>query len=472
MKKISILLIALIAILGFAWYQGNQRKSRLNRTLSTVKLRELLFPDFDVNGIKKIRIKEDKSETTLVVQNDTWVVQERSGFPIDKEKLQTALLSLQYEKIKAGRRIGKDSLGKIGLNTPDAGYGAGTLVELFDDKGGLKHTLVLGGKVTSSGGSSNEQLNMFGGGSGNRFVRVVGEDTVWEIGEQLPDLVSKPEAWLSKAFIDVQKIKSVEVTFAKAEDSWKATRTDENADFMLTDAKAGEKLDPGKASLGALFSSATFNDVLPKDKAAGVMKDAVKFKIVTFQGFTYDFQTAKEAAQPGSGADKYYLTVSVSADLPKERAAAKDEKPEDKKSKDEAFAAEKKALQEKLAAEQKATAGWTFDVSEYSVSSLFKKRSEILAPPEKSSTPAPGAPGTNPLPDVKKMLPGIIPGAGSPPPVSVTTPPVSLTTQPTQMPQPPKVELKPAPAPDASPVPGVKPAAEPAPAKPAAEPAK
>ena len=111
MKKISILLIALFAILGLAWYKGKERNSRLNRTLTTVKLREWLFPDFDVNGIKKIRIKEEKSETTLVVQNDTWVVQERSGYPLDKEKLQTALLSLKYEKIKAGRRIGKDSWG-------------------------------------------------------------------------------------------------------------------------------------------------------------------------------------------------------------------------------------------------------------------------------------------------------------------------------------------------------------------------
>lgn len=465
MKKISILLIALVAILGFAWYKGNERTSRLNRNLTTVKLRELLFPTFDVNGIKKVRIKEEKSEATLVVQNDTWVVQERSGYPLDKEKLQTALLSLKYEKIKAGRRIGKDSWGKVNVNAPEAGYGVGTLVELYDDKDVLKHSFVLGGKVTSSGGSSSEQMNMFGGGSGNRFVRVLGEDTIWEIGEQLPDLVAKPDAWLSKPFIDVQKIKSVEVTFAKPEDSWKASRSDENADFILTDARPGEKLDPGKASLGALFSNATFNDVVTKEKAAAALKDAIKVKLVTFQGFTYDIQAAREAAQPGSGADKYYITVNVSATLPKERAAAKDEKPEDKKSKDEAFAAEKKALEEKLAAEQK-MAGWVYEVSEYSVSSLLKKHSEIIAPPEKKDASAPGAAGTNALPDVKKMLPGIIPGStppvASPPPASVSTPPI-------QLPQPPKVELKPAPSPDASPVPGAKPLE---PAKPADQPAK
>jgi len=109
MKKIIILLVVLAAIIGTALVQSKKRTSLLNRSLVSVKARELLFPEFDINGIKKIVIKEDKGETTLVVQNDTWVVQERAGYPVEKEKLQTALLSLKYEKIKGGRRIGKDS---------------------------------------------------------------------------------------------------------------------------------------------------------------------------------------------------------------------------------------------------------------------------------------------------------------------------------------------------------------------------
>lgn len=468
MKKISILLIALFAILGLAWYKGKERNSRLNRNLTTVKLREWLFPNFDVNGIKKIRIKEEKSEATLVVQNDTWVVQERSGYPLDKEKLQTALLSLKYEKIKAGRRIGKDSWGKINVNTPDAGYGIGTLVEMYDEKGELKYSLVLGGKVNSSGGSSGEQMNMFGGGSsGSRFVRVVGEDTIWEIGEQLPDLVTKPESWISKSFIDVQELKSVTVSLAKPEDSWTAVRAEENGDFTLVDAKPGEKVDPGKATLGTLLSNASFTDVLAKDKVAAVMKDATKVKLVTFQGFTYDLQVAKQAGKTGTP-DKYFLSVNVSSVFPKQRPEVKDEKPEEKKANDESFAAMKKTLSEKLANEQK-LAGWVFEVSEYSVSSLLKKRSEILAPPaEKTDAPVSGNGKPAGLPDVKKMIPGFLPGTTSPNPTSVTTPPVSVSTPPTQLPQAPKVELKPAPSPDA-PVPGVKPVE---PAKPAAEPAK
>ena len=88
MKKIAILLVLLVAIVGTAYFQSSKRNSRLNRSVMNVKLRELLFPEFDINGIKKIKVKEDKSETTLAVQNDTWVVLERAGYPVEKEKLQ------------------------------------------------------------------------------------------------------------------------------------------------------------------------------------------------------------------------------------------------------------------------------------------------------------------------------------------------------------------------------------------------
>lgn len=484
MKKIVILLVLLVAIAGTAYFQSNKRNSRLNRSVMNVKSRELVFPDFDINGIKKIRIKEDKAETTLTVQNDTWVVLERAGYPVEKEKLQTAMLSLKYEKIKGGRHIGKDSWGKVGVNSPGnaaaAATGAGTLVELFDDKDALKYSFVLGGQVASSGGANNnDQMKMFGGTTGNRFIRILGEDTIWEINDQLPDLVTKPDAWLAKGFFDVQKLKSVEITAAKPADSWKATRADETGEFTLEGAGPGESIDVGKVSLGTLLSTPTFNDVLPKDKAAAIMKDAVKAKLVTFDGFTYNIQAVKQAGQ-GDG-DKYYLSMSVSADLPKERAVVKDEKPEDKKKNDEAFAEEKKKLEEKLANEKRFE-GWVYEVTEYTVSSLLKKRAEILGAPKAANQQAPAAGGNaspSGLPDIKKMIPGLnmapptpvpsspaapaVPAANSAPPISVTTPAVPL-------PAAPKTELKPALAPDANPITGEKPAV-PAPAQEPAKPA-
>ena len=468
MKKIITLLVILAAIVGAIYYQSNQRNSRLNRASSgTNKTRELLFPDFDINGIKKVRIKEDKQETTVTVQGDQWVVSERGGYPANKEKLQTVLMGLKYEKIKAGRRIGKDSWGKIGVNSPGeaTAFGVGTLIELLDEAGTVKHSFVLGGKVTSSGGQ-DDQMSMFGGGpQGNRFVRLKNEDTIYEVANQFSDLENKPEAWVLKDFIAVSGLKSIEVTAPKAEDSWKASKKAESdTEFVLEGAKADEKIDEGKVTLSSLLSSPSFDDVLAKDKAAETFKDSVKAVLTTFDGFTYTVQAAKKAVD---GADKWFMSVTTTAAIPQKREAAKDEKPEDKKTKDEQFEAQKKSLEEKLAKE-KACDGWVYQVTEYTINSLFKKRSEIIKKeePKKDAAPAPTIPGLTPgtIPGLKPVPPPAEPAkpsadaAAKPAPITVTTPPISV---------PPANEIKDKPVtPPPAPKPELKPADVPAPAEP------
>ncbi|MBL9178904.1 MAG: DUF4340 domain-containing protein [Verrucomicrobiaceae bacterium] len=463
MKKIIILLIVLAALVGAALYQQKDRNSRLSTgSRKGADMRTLLLPDFDVNSIQKIRVKDGMNEVNVALKGTAWAVSERGGYEASFDKISRALLALKEQKISRKQIVGKESWGKIGVQPPgepDA-QGIGTLVELLDGKGNLKKSFILGGNVTSSGNQSSSPF----GGSNERLIRIPEDGTtIWVVGNTFTDLESKADSWLEKAFLDVQKLKSVEVTAAKPEDSWKASRAkEEDNEFTLEAAKPGEKLDNGKSNLASLLSSPTFNDVLAKDKAAATMKDAVKAKLITFDGFTYNVQAVKQAGKDGAG-DKHYLTVAVSADIAKERAPVKDEKAEDKKKNDESFVEEKKKKEEKLAAEKKLE-GWVYEVSDYTLGSLLKKRAEILAEPEKAGSPAAGSAPAGGLPDVKKMLQSVPP---APAPVS---PPPSLATPPsTPLPETPKTEIKPAPAPGSNPVTGTKPVEPPKPAPEAAK---
>ncbi len=417
MKRIIILLAVLAALVGAALYQQKDRHSRLSSgTRKGTALRELLLPDLDVNSVQKIRVKDAQGEVNVALNGSAWTVVERHGYEASFERISRALLALKEQKISRKEHVGKASWGKVGVQPPGEpnAYGIGTLVELLDAKGNLKKSLVLGGNVTSSGNQNASPL----GGSSERLVRIPEDgETIWTVGNTFADLESKPDAWLEKAFFDVQQIKSVEVTAAKPEDAWKASRADADAtDFTLEGAKPGEKIDSGKVALATLLSGPTFNDVLSKDKVAATLKDAIKAKLVTFDGFSYSVQAVKKG---GEGGDKYYLTVAVSADLPKERATVKGEKAEDKKANDEAFAETKKKSEEKLAAEKKLE-GWVYEVTEFTVSSLLKKRSEILAEPEKKDAAAPAA-GTIPgFPNIP-AIPGLTPAPAAP----VPTPPAS-----------------------------------------------
>ncbi|MDB6075918.1 MAG: hypothetical protein JWO89_3558 [Verrucomicrobiaceae bacterium] len=501
MKKILILLILLGGLIGVAVVS---KKSKTQR-LAVAATREKLLDKLDASAIRKIRLKDGDKTVTLAAVGEEWTVAERSGYPAAFSKITKSIQDLMDQKVGKKLSIGKSVWGEVKLLTPGDGDAAkaGFVVELLGDNDKPLKTLVLGesAKVSKVGAPASP----FGDSSNSRLVRLTDDgDTVWEVANQFYDLQAKPEEWIDKSFIEVQKIKTIEVTAPAADDSWKASRkTETETEFALENGKPGESLDNIKAGLTNLLSNPTFNDVLPKDQAtADFMKGATQVKISTFDGFNY---TLKVLTKGEKGSEKYYLTVEATGDVPKERPAVKDEKPEDKKKADEEFATKKKTLEDRLAKAKK-SAGWVYEVSSYALGSLVKKKSEVLKD-------APVAGETDKDGNVKvkgtatPATPGLPPAH---PPISVTTPPVAAPVPPPALPSVPKMEVKPsapdapsvtppapapaaptpatpapsatpAPAPSATPAPATppaapkeepKPAPAPAPATPPAEPAK
>ena len=117
----------------------------------------------------------------------------------------------------------------IHLQAPGDGEGKGTLVELKGKDGKALKSVVLGKKQTkkSEGGP-------FGGGDFpvGRWVRdTASKDSVILTSEQFSDAEPKPENWLDKEFLKVEKLKSIAVTYAtNAASGWKATRETEGAE--------------------------------------------------------------------------------------------------------------------------------------------------------------------------------------------------------------------------------------------------
>jgi hypothetical protein len=441
MKKILLLFIVLAGVIGTALYYQDQQNATLNTASSKgEKMRERLFPDLDISAVRKFKIQDAKSSVNITVSNDlkSATVAERGGYPASIDKLGTALSEVREQTIASKQQVGKGAWAKNTLKAPgDGSEGIGTQVEMIGTADKPLGTMVLGQNIDIAGGKSSTPMM----GGNQRFIRIPSDgETIWVVSNTFTELEAKPENWLDKAFIDVQKIKEITVTAPKPDDSWMVNRADENAtDFSLMKPNAGETIDTSKLPASSILSSPTFNDVSGKDKAAELLKDANKVKITTFEGFLYELQVAKQSKD---GSDKYYVAVNVTAEIAKERPPVKDEKEEDKKKKDEEFATAKKAKDEKLAKEQKLS-GWVFEVSEYTVNNLLKKRSEIvklevpaatIAPKTSDLSPAPASPSSTPAkPEIKTSAP-----------ISVTTPPVSVPALP-------KNDIKPAPAPDANP---------------------
>jgi Domain of unknown function (DUF4340) len=214
-----------------------------------------------------------------------------------------------------------------------------------------------------------------------RWVKVgTDSDTAALISDALSNIEPKPDAWLDKDFFKIEKVRSISVTFPVATNSWKVSRETESGDWKLADAKAGEQLDTSKTSgLSGALASPNFNDVdtASKPEQLGLDKPTV-VTLDTFDNFTYTIKLGQKTN------DTFPLTLTVAAELPKERTPGKDEKPEDKAKLDKAFKDGQKTLEDKLARE-KGYENWVYLVSSWSVDSLVKDRGQLLV--EKKEEP-------------------------------------------------------------------------------------
>lgn len=451
MNKVLLLVIVLAALVGASIFVKKNRESVVNRGVQQgADLRERLLPDLNVNSIREIRVRTGEESVSVKKSDAQWVVTERDNYPASFEKIGRALVELSEQEISTKRVIGESAWSEINVDLPTEGEEeTGKLVELVGEDGEVAYSFVLGDTVNTSGGRSS--ASPFGGGSNERFVRIPDDgNTIWGVNNAFYEFETSPEMWVNKDFIKVADIQSVEVKTPDPKELWKAERKDKDGEFTLVGAAAGQSLDTSKVALGALLTSPTFNDVHGKAKAAELLKDAAEATITTFDGFTYKVKAAK-VDQDGSS--KYHMSVAVSAKLPEKREAPEDESEEDKKKADAQFETQKKTLQTKLEKE-KAMAGWVYEVSEYTINNLLKKRSEIVtsdagedaAPAPSTGSPV-GVPGLGPTPGATATPPQ--PAATAAP--KLPSKPISVTTPPVAVPPLPKTEIKPAPNPDANP---------------------
>ncbi|HRJ09439.1 MAG TPA: DUF4340 domain-containing protein, partial [Prosthecobacter sp.] len=306
MKKILILLVVLAALVVTAVVYQKQQNATLNTAATSgVKSRELLLPGLDPTAVQKIRIKDSKAEVNVSINEDRKGARlaERGGYSASIERVGRVLNELREQKIASKQIVGKGAWSEIEVQPPgDNAEGVGTQVEIYGAENKLLASFVLGKQLDITGGVSSTSFS----GGNQRFIRIPEDgDTIWVVSNTFYDIEAKPESWLDKAFMDVQKIREIAVTGPDEKENWKVGRKDESAtDYVLLDAKTGEALDGPKLSVSSLLSTPTFNDVHAKDKAGELLKGATKARITTFDGFAYDVQVAKQSKD---GGDKYYL---------------------------------------------------------------------------------------------------------------------------------------------------------------------
>lgn len=378
-KQLAILLLLAALLGGGGLMLYRQQKSSWSG--SPAGEGQKLLGTFPYNDVARIRIRQGSNEVILARKDDVWRVRERSDYPASYPQISEFLLKARDLKAVRTEKVGPSLWPKLQLVATGQGTNAALVVEFRDQNEKVIDTLLLGRKSMSKGG----QASMFGEGDegwpNGRYVKVgVDSEDVAVISDPLESIEPKPEQWLSKEFFRVEKPRSIEVVFPGSTNSWKLTRETEAGDWKLAAAGPEEHLDTGKiASVLNPFSAPTFADVLAGEKVVGTGTNApVAVTIDTFDQFHY---AVKIGARTN---DDYLITVAVTAQIPKEREAGKDEKPEDKAKLDKEFKDRQQKLEEKLKQEQ-SFGNWTYLVSDWTVDSLLKERGQLLAEKKEAS---------------------------------------------------------------------------------------
>lgn len=401
-----LLLVGLGVILGgLGYYFTSSRRASFD-TGRDVREGQKLLGDFPVNDVTRVVVRSRDGEVTLIRSNGLWTVPERAGYPAAFTQVADLLRKLWDLRAVQSQSVGQSQWGRLDLLAPvkDGPTNAATLIELHDKDGKPVRSLLLGKQqMRDSGGQ-------FGGFPVGRWLALPdNKETVFVASETFSEVAPKPENWLNKDFFKVEKLTGLLLVSTNADGSWSLVRTNETAEWTLVDARLGEELDKSKVSgLNWAFSSPSFTDVFTKDDPA--VKDAFAaptvLQLATADSFRYE---VKVGAQPD--ADSYWLAVAAAADLPAQRAAPADEKPEDKEAAEKAWKEAQDKLKAKLKQEQ-ALAGWVFKTPKWTVDSVLKDRASLLSTNAPTALPPPPAAATDVPAEVLPPLraPGDPPG--------------------------------------------------------------
>jgi hypothetical protein len=395
LKQLGILIAIVVVIGGAVLVLHDKQKSSWSG--GSAEAGKKLLGELPVNDIAHVEIQHGTNVLNLVKKDDLWRVRERADYPANFSQISEFLLKARDLKVVQSEEIGASQLPRMEL-APGQGSNSPVTVNLKDQGDKIIRTLLLGKlHMKKSAQPSPDGENGFPDG---RWVKV-GADSpnVALIADPLENIDTKPDQWINKDFFRVEKPKTIEVDFPVATNSWKLTRESETADWKLAGIKSGEELDSSKsAGVTSPFSSPSFNDVMAGAKLdEGGSNKPTAIKIETFDSFDY---TVKVGAKTN---DDYFVTIAVAAQLPKERAVGKDEKPDEKTMLDAQFKVNQQKSTDKLKQEQ-SYQQWTYIVPSWVVDPILKERSQLLVEKKDGAKPADETGETN---KVESAVPAI-----------------------------------------------------------------
>jgi hypothetical protein len=369
-NQFLIVLAALVVLVaggaGVAWWKRSAYE------VPDTRVGQRLLEGLQVDEVAQVDVADAQGTVTLVRGERGWSVKERGGFPADIEPIRDLLVKLQELKVVQAEGLTDAVRPRMQLAAPGAGAKpeeTGTLVELKARDGKSVAKLVLGKQAMKEARGPGLGMGIPSG----RYVWVAADpQRVSVVSEPFASVAAKPQDWLAKELLRLERPKSLIVAGPDGRERWSVSKASEASDWKLAGAgkfNTGRAQDAASALYGLRIADAAAG---VSDADAGLDKPTL-VRATTFEGWTYEVRIGKPA--PGG---RRYVKTGITGAAPETRTPAADEKPEDKEKNEKAFTDRKELLAAKLARE-KAVAGQTVLVESSSLEPLLRDRAALLA---------------------------------------------------------------------------------------------
>ncbi len=375
--QLAILIFLLVVLGAAAWLLLARHTTSWQSSAGNLPERVVTLP---INEVSRVTITEPGTKLDLLKKNGQWVVAERADYPANFEMISRLIRDVWELKPVQEVKVGPSQLGRLDLVEPGNGGNGGTLVEFRDEHGKRLAALLFGKKYMRE---ANQSLAGRSFPAGRYVMPEDGSHRVSLVSNSFAQLEAKPERWLAREFIKIEKPVSIASAGPDASMNWELERRANSTEWKLARPAPGEELDQTKAQqiANAAGNISSFVDIMSSDakpETTGLDKPRT-FTVRCENGLSYVLKVGRE------NANNYPMTVSVTGNPPSATPTPTAT----------ASPAEKSALQtptpepiEKKLSEAKQFEGRVFLISKFTIDQLQKSRTDLTAP-KPTPTPSP-----------------------------------------------------------------------------------
>ena len=232
-----LVVLAALAVLvagsaGVAWWK------RSAYAVADTRVGQRLLEGFKVDEVTEVDVADAQGAVTLVRGAGGWSVKERGGFPADIEPIRDLLVKLHELKVVQAEGLTDAVKPRMQLAAPGAGAKpeeTGTLVELKARDGTSVAKLVLGKQAMKEARASGLGVGVPSG----RYVWVAADpQRVSVVSEPFTGVAAKPQAWLAKELLRLERPKALTVVGPDGRNRWSVSKDGEAGEWKLEIGRA------------------------------------------------------------------------------------------------------------------------------------------------------------------------------------------------------------------------------------------